>query len=134
MILTFLLLAALARAPEDVAVETCPADNPQALGIVQRFLSSEGTLAERQAQGMAHVGPGSVRILTDAQDAAMCQWLNENVSLALGRYPQELAYFAADGYYFVVGTWVVPPGRLWLSFSPLIVLDAQKNLVGTYAR
>jgi hypothetical protein len=117
----------------DASATICPADKATARGIVERFLTSPNTFAMRQERGMGSVRIANLRVLTDAQDAAICQEFNASIKLDGGRYPRTATYYYADGFYFVPTTWVDPPGSIYLTFAPLLVFDAQRNFVEAFA-
>ena len=132
--LLFLLALLLGTTTAASGQAVCPEPNDRARGMVVGFLTSPNTLDERQARGMGSARPENVRVLIDAQDAATCQWLRDTVQLGQGPYPRSATYYHADGFYFVATTWVVPPDRVFLGHSALLVFDAQRNFIGSYAR
>jgi hypothetical protein len=117
----------------DAPATVCPADDVTARGIVDRFLNSPSWASLRQEHGMGSVRAANLRVLTDTHDAATCQAFNAAIKLDGGRYPRAVTYYYADGFYFAATTWVVPPGRIYLTFAPLLVFDAQRNFVGAFA-
>jgi hypothetical protein len=83
---------------------------------------------------MTNVYPANVVLLTDATNAAACQRLRDMVRTpsTQTRYPRAFSYYYADGFYFVSYTWVVPQGRVYTGFAPLVVLRSDFTYVDTF--
>lgn len=129
------LTACTAVRPQRVAAQsTCPPEAGNSRAQVVRLLTSESWAALRQQHGMTGVNPANVVLLTDAADSAACQRLRSTVKPGqAGRYPTVASYHKADGFYFVSVVWVVPPGRIWTAFSPLLVFRSDFSFVESFA-
>ncbi|HSU14722.1 hypothetical protein [Longimicrobium sp.] len=97
-----------------------------------RFLTAENWATPRQQYGIT-AAESSLVLLTDGSDAAACQRLRAMVQPVNARYPQVFSYYRAGGFYFVAFTWVVPDGRIWTGFSPLLVLNSDFTVVNSFA-
>lgn len=119
----------------EASVQACPGDVASVRGRVERLISSPAVEPLRQRDGWSHVSAQDLRVLTDATDASVCQWLQEVVPLnTSGR---GAVYYTAGGFYFV-GTYrysYQPPNTLRLGgWHPIIVIRASdRTLVGSYA-
>lgn len=125
-------IAVLAGRTAAAAQTTCPAEAARTRNNVVRFLTGENWASDRQAYGIA-VSPSSLELMTDATDAAACQQLRAMVGEPQNaRYPQVFSYYKAGGFYFVAFTWVLPEGRIWTGFTPLVILRNDFSYVDTY--
>lgn len=114
------------------AQSTCPVEAPRTRAIVTRFLTEENWAPSRQENAITAT-PSNVVLLTDASDAAVCQRLRAMVQPVNSPYPQAFSYYKAGGFYFIVFRPVVPSGRTWTGFSPLLVLRSDLTVVNSFA-
>jgi hypothetical protein len=123
------------RAPHTMSAQsTCPGEANGSRAKVVQFLTSPNTHAYRQQYGMGSVDPTHLVLLTDTGNLAACERLRSTVHPGQsGRYPTTSSYYYADGFYFVSVVWVVPAGRIWTAFSPLIVFRGDFSYVNGFA-
>jgi hypothetical protein len=113
---------------------SCPPEAAGTRAKVARFLTSADFTDERQTFGVGAANPTGVVLLTDASHAAICEQLRAMVGQPQGgRYPKVPSYYSVDGFYFVSFSTVVPQGRMWLGFAPLVVLRSDFTYLGTFA-
>ncbi|HSU17456.1 hypothetical protein [Longimicrobium sp.] len=97
--LTVLALALPARAS---AQSACPPDNSEARDVAGMFLVDPAFQEERQTSGTTLVDPSHLRVLNDAQDAAVCSRLWSGITVAEYRSAPWLpVFYTADGFYFI---------------------------------
>ena len=126
-------LAVDGPAPADAAVQTtCPAEAARTRDNVVRFLTSSNFASSRQQYGMTGVDPSHLVLLNDAQNGTVCQKLRNTVQPQPGRFPLATSYYYAYGFYFVSTTWIVPEGRIWTGYSPLVILRSDLTYVDTF--
>lgn len=123
-----------ARAAAAYTENPCPPEAAGTRAKVARFLTSADFADERQTYGMSAASPTGVVLLTDGSHAAICDRLRAMVGQPQGgRYPKVPSYYSVDGFYFVSFSTVVPQGRMWLGFTPLVVLRSDFTYLGTFA-
>lgn len=112
----------------------CTADDTLAREGVVELLTSQALASFRQEYGITQVDPSHLRLLTDAQDAALCSQLRNRVNLASNTdyqpYNPRPVYYKADGFIFVAVALTPPSGHVLTMQTPLAVLDSSLNVRG----
>src|SRR5215212_6476131 len=83
---------AAGRPAAAAAQTTCPAEVARTRDNVARFLTSSNFASWRDQYGLSAVSPSRLVLLTDAQDASICQRLNNSVQPTPGPYPVAVSY------------------------------------------
>lgn len=112
---------------------TCPTEAARTRNNVVRFLTGASWLGERQQLGIPALSAGDVVLLSDPADAAVCQRIAAMIGpVQNARFPHVFSYYRAGNLYFVAFTPVVPDGRIWTGFSPLVVLRSDFTYLETF--
>ena len=131
MMLSVLFTAVLNAS--SIPLDTCPAEDPSARGIAERFMTSESFVAERQELGIGDLPRDSLLLLTDAADGNACRTINEQLVLEDQSYPRAATYYRMGSRYLIVTTTQVPPDRLYPGWQQLIVLDESLRPIHGFA-
>lgn len=92
----------LAPAPVTNADLTpCPADHPDSRKLVNLYLTLQGFSADRSALGLYNTSTSSVRILSDATDAAVCQSFADQIATSGSGPGWQWTAYQVGSYYFV---------------------------------
>jgi hypothetical protein len=127
------LAGGFARPNIESVLPACPEEQPRTRGLVEKLLTATGHESSRQEMGLVGVSPASVRLLTEASDAAACNALHPGGPVGTSG-PWRWTFYTAGGKYFVAFHYVDAPGaNLRVGFKPLLVYDANFQRIGEYA-
>ena len=144
---TLLLLLGLLSPIGDAGVlqTACPSEVGIARRVVTRLLTAKDYMDARTQHGLPALGVTSFRVLTDAQDASVCNRISQIVAARSSTSDWRTGF---DPVYYQTGSFYVaalapkpstlgppPPGyaHIDLRWTPLFILDSNLNVVAAVA-
>lgn len=127
-VLLFAILALIGVFPllggigDNESRSTCPPGDDSKRDLVVSFLTEEKWADDRSELGISGIDSSQVRLLTDSQDASVCEQIDVIDRKNPPQY--EIAYYEAGGYYFVVTEVITEEGEMYLGQKPFVVLDS----------
>ena len=123
LLLLAILLTLATPARRTLAQTSCPADGARSRELVIRFLTRSGFGPDRSDLGLAGATVTSIRVLSDATDAAACQQLAVAVDAASAGPNWRWTVYRVGSYYFVAFRRSETANTKWLGFVPLYIFD-----------
>lgn len=119
-----------AAVPAIATTAVCPAVSPSQTAYIQEYFASEDTRSLLAEYGVG-ITPGTVRALTDAQDADACRRMANALTLPQTQpYPKVWKGFRAGTYYIMLVTLEIPDGVLYNGDGTgIVVLDANMQIL-----
>ena len=119
-----------ARIADNESRSTCPPGDDAKRDLVVSFLTEEKWADDRSELGISGISSSQVRLLTDSQDASVCEQIDVIDRKNPPQY--EIAYYEAGGYYFVVTEVITEEGEMYLGQKPFVVLDSDIKALKFY--